>query len=203
MKLRDRPLRLAAALVLAVGWSAALVPAQDLVPDDSDTSIEGRGTLTGKVVVNGAKAAGAVVHAYHIDTGTLSSSEPTSSDGKFRITGLKHGYLDVAVELEGGLYSANQVINLPPSGKLAVQLDLVAFADRPAEYRAQTEAVALPGVSGESTGVAELSQKLRGADFWRSPKGIAILSGIGGGTLLAIAIGSGDEDTFIISPIQP
>ena len=45
----------------------------------------------------------------------------------------------------------------------------------------------------EPSGVAEVRRKLRGREYWRSPGGVAILSGIGGVALLALAAGSDSE----------
>ena len=50
-----------------------------------------------------------------------------------------------------------------------------------------------PGSDQEPSGVAELRRKPKGREFWRSPKGVAIIAGIGGAGLLAIALGSESE----------
>ncbi len=38
-----------------------------------------------------------------------------------------------------------------------------------------------------------MRKKLRGREYWRGPAGVAILSGIGGVALLALAFGSDNE----------
>ena len=55
--------------------------------------------------------------------------------------------------------------------------------------------VGLVGIAkaDDCIGHAQVFEKPSGREFWRSPKGIAIIAGIGGVALLAIAAGSGSE----------
>ena len=62
--------------------------------------------------------------------------------------------------------------------------------------------VTVPGSELEPVGVAVVREKETGREFWRGPKGIAILAGLGGAALLALAAGGGNDETTA-SPSDP
>jgi hypothetical protein len=192
------------ALILA-GFPVTPVSAQ------SDGAVEtpavpGLGTLKGSV--RGAdgkgRVGGAIVHAYHVDSSTLYSSEPTASNGEYRIKNLSHGYYDLAIEIEGAVYVANTIVNMPPSGTVSITIHLTDFADLPPEMAASLRTYEFPELERPTEGVAEIDQALRGRDFWRSKKGLAILVGGGAVLLLGIALSSKEsDDTLPVSPSTP
>ena len=66
----------------------------------------------------------------------------------------------------------------------------------------QRETMNFPGSDLEPVGVAVVSEKATGREFWRGPKGIAILAGLGGAALLAFAAGGGNDEPTA-SPSSP
>lgn len=180
-------------MVLGVAGWLALLPAvakQD-VPSGPNS------LLKGKILGADGKTAieGATVMLYHLSSEQAVSSEPTSGNGEFEITALPYGYFDLAVATSDGLYVANQVINVPPAGKSVVALTLRRFAATTPERDRRP----FPGTDESPVGLALLSEKLVGAAFWRSPKGIGLIGGAGGGLLLLLA-GGGDDP---VSPSSP
>lgn len=167
----------------------------------TDNDAAGSGTITGEIVGVGGKgkAGRAVVHAYHIESGKVISSEPAGANGSFTLAGLPIGYLDLAVEYQGEIYIANQVINMPPSGKMVLRFSLAEFGNLPEEDALGGRESRFPGTDKSASGYASIKQRLRGREFWRSPKGIAIIAGGGGLVLLGIASGGGDD----ASPSNP
>ena len=153
------------------------------------TDIEGTSKIRGKIVNRDGtgRIRGARVLAYHLSSSQLFVSEPTSK-GRFEIRELPYGYYDLAVETTEGLYAASQVVNIAPSGTATVVLTLAPFQPATAGLARK-----FPTRDVEPSGLAEVRRKLRGREYWRSPKGVAIIAGIGGVALLALAAGSGSE----------
>ena len=157
----------------------------------------GRGMIEAKIQIRGQGGSpeGTVLTAYHIDSKQVFRSEPAKQKGAVTITGIPYGYFDLAVELDGKLYVASQVVVVPPSGKVVVNLALEPYEeDRTGSIRS------FQGSESPVEGVARLSRKAVGKEFWRGPAGIAIITGITGAGLLAIASGS---DPAPISPSVP
>jgi hypothetical protein len=182
--MHEQRFRFVAALLVAVLFSGiTLVPAQGTIGAET-SSIIGRVTAgDGKDPVNGA-----TVIAYHLSSAEIYKSTVTLSNGKYEITGLPHGYYDVAVESADGLYVSNQVLNVPPDGKAVANLQLVPEAmagEGPREF---------PGSEQEPGGIAQLVKKKK--------KGKAILIGVGGAAALAAA-GGGSSGGGSPSPSQP
>ena len=48
-----------------------------------------------------------------------------------------------------------------------------------------------------------MGEKKSGGQFLKSPTGLAILGGVGGAALLALALGGGDDDEVPASPTNP
>lgn len=179
----------AAILVLVSGFPvAAKSPEKDPEPTG--------GRISGKVFAADGKTAvgAAVVKAVPLQGGETRASSPSNAKGEFSLDGLTFGYYDLIVEAASGTYIANQVVNVPPSGKLVIQFALTPYGEKSPSWWAGREPRALPG-GGTATGSAELRQRQRGAEFWKSPGGIAVIAGIGGVALLAIASGGGYSST--------
>lgn len=180
-------------LVLILLW--ALQPA---VPAQDSGSVSGTSVIEGKILAADGKAAvsGATVLAYHLSTEKVYRSQSTGSNGQFQLGSLPYGYYDLAVETKGGQYVGNQVVNVPPAGKVSVVFSLTPFADQASRQSARP----FPGSEATSQGLAKLEQKSSGGSFWKSPKGVAVLAGTGGVVLLALASGGGGGSA---SPFQP
>ncbi len=187
-------------ICLLFAWLLALPLVQPLWAQHTPADIEGTSKIKGKILHAEGKdrIRGARVLAFHLSSAQLFVSEPTDRGG-FEIRGLPYGYYDLAVEAPDGLYVATQVINVTPSGTTTLVLTL-------APYQPATAGLArkFPARDAESSGLAEIRRKLRGREYLRSPGGVAILSGIGGVALLALAAGSDSEvaATTILPPGQ-
>ena len=203
----NRPVALAAIVLLlcpAVGPAHAqaeeppvgVVSAPEPAPEP-----EGEAQLLGRIKDADGKTplVGVTVVAYHMSKDKVFRSEPTNKKGDFRLQKLPLGYYDVAIELaDGSFYVGNTVVNLPPSGKAIITLTVSPFgaSDDPGRQWGN----AATGSTGE--GVARVGRKMTKKEFWKSPKGIAIIAGIGGGALLLLAAG-GAEDEEVASPTTP
>lgn len=129
--------------------------------------------------------AGVRVRSFDLSAESEGPSAVTDGKGRFEIGGLPHGYFDLAVETPEGLFVADQVVNVPPGGTAKITLTIGQLRGAPSsDSFSQT-----PGVRATALLDRELTQR----EFWRSAKGIAILSGIGGGALLFLA--TSDDST--------
>jgi hypothetical protein len=187
-----RPLALLlAAWLTAPAW--AQQEAQD--PAGSGDSLPRTGRVEGKVLdsATGAGVEGAVVVSYHLDTGNVFSSERTSAKGRFRIDGLPLGWHDLYIEIPEGLFLGNQVINVPPRGKIDVVMTLTRFDDKPTSWWVGKRRD-VPGQDESAIGEARLNRTAKGRSFWRTPLGIGLVAGAGAVVVLIIAT-SGDSSS--------
>lgn len=154
----------------------------------------GEAQLRGSIsTADGSSIVGATIIAYHLSSERVFRSTPVDGSGNFSIADLPYGYYDVAVQTANGLFVADQVVNLPPSGKASMNMTLT---------RGGTDASAprgFPGADEAPIGVARIDQKEKGA-FWKSPGGIATIVGVGVVLLAAIALSGGDDDEQPASP---
>lgn len=178
------------AVVCLVALVAGLFPAMAQGTTGNTGRIEARIQIRGE----GGSPEGTILNAYHIDTQQVFRSEPARNKGAVTIEGIPYGYFDLAVEMDGKLYVASQVVIVPPSGKVVISLVLEPYEDDGTAVRS------FQGSDAPVEGVARLSRKAVGKEFWRGPAGIAIITGISGAGLLAIASGS---DPAPISPVVP
>jgi hypothetical protein len=87
-----------------------------------------------------------------------------------------------------------------------MDFNLTRFSDRPPDYWvSRAAATADAKADGGTVGLAESRATLAGKDFWKSPKGIAIIAGSAGVLLLAIAVSARKSSTRPPStlPITP
>jgi hypothetical protein len=172
-------------LLLLAAWVCSV--AQDQEPAPAEPS--GSGKLLGRVTLAEKPVAGARALAYHLMSGRVWRSEPTDAKGRFMLDDLPFGYYDLAIETAEGLFPGNLVVNLPPAGKTSLEIELREYDE---EDLSSQRRVAFPGADTTPSGVAGVQD--RGLEnFWRSPRGIAVLAGGGGAVLLAILL-SGDDD---------
>ena len=153
--------------------------------------------IRGKVVgADGQPANGIEILAYHLATEELVRTT-TDVKGRFELNGLKYGYYDFAARSADGLFVADQVANVSPTGKNAIEFRLHSFSSA-----TQADRRAFPGAEESPIGVARVTnQRMVGESFWRSPKGISIFAGGGALALLALAGGSSSEPAA--SPFIP
>ncbi len=153
-------------------------------------NVPGTSRIEGRILdARGREIAGARVLASHVSSGEVFASPPSRDNGKYLVAGLPYGYYDLAVETPAGLFVAERVINLAPAGTAELLLTLVLF-DPSTAALARRHA----GSGSDPTGLARMEEKPKGREFWRSPKGVAILGGLGGVALLALAFGADSED---------
>jgi len=152
--------------------------------------------IRGKVLgMDGKPAAGVEVLAYHLATEETFSAT-TNGKGEFLMTELPYGYFDMAARSADGLYVADQVANVSPTGKNIVEFRLQLFS-----ASTQADRRAFPGADEAPIGLARvMDQRMVGESFWRGPKGISILAG-GGALVLLAFTGSGSEPAA--SPVFP
>ena len=171
---------------------APMAPARADEPKPAVPNSEIRGKVLG---TDGRPAAGAEVLAYHLATEEIFPAT-TDGKGKFTLTDLPYGYFDMAVRSADGLYVADQVANVSPTGKNIVEFRLQTFS-----ASTQADRRAFPGAEEVPVGLARvIDQRMVGESFWRSAKGISILAGGGALALLAFT-GGGGEPTA--SPFIP
>ena len=179
------PVCLAAALALA--QFAPAVAAAD----------EAGASLSGRILdATGQPIDGARVLAYHLSSEEVFDSGATDARGGFAISGLPYGYFDVAVETPQGLYVADQVVNVPPSGKVTLSFNLYPYTEARAD-----DGRSFPGTEQDSVGEARIDEKGKPGQFWKSPKGYATMAA-GGAALLLLVAGGGD-DGGSTSPSSP
>jgi len=195
IRFRRRPTRWTALLLVVLG---ALLPLQAQEPEPAQQPT-GQTLMQGKVVDSAGKRGveGAVVLAYHLSTEQMFRSEPTSSNGSYRIEGLPSGYYDLAVDGPDGLFVGSNVVNVPPGSKAVINFTMTPFGAATATADARQN---FPGLDDPTSGTATIMRKGTTKDFWRSPKGVAILAGTGGVILLVIA---SDSDTQSVSDFIP
>ncbi len=146
---------------------------------------------------------GAVVHAYHLGGGGAFASAPTASNGSYEIGGLPFGHFDLVVETDEGAFVSSEVVSVPPAGKALVLLTVRRYEDQPEAWWKTHGRRPLPdGAGDEGAGIAGVIRKARGAEFWKTPKGIAIIAGSGTAVLLAVAT-SARDDEILASPATP
>ena len=175
MQLTTRAPRIACALVVALLLGAAPVPLTAAEGEIATTS-----SIVGKLLLGKRPIEGATVLAYHLATGTTYRSTPSTRSGKFELTGLEHGYYDIAIETADGLFVANQVVNVPPGGEAVARLELIPSAEAAESPRE------FPGAAEGTAGVAQMVDK----PFAKRPVGIVLISFATVGAALAIGGGS-------------
>jgi hypothetical protein len=197
---------LSAALVviLACGGlptAAADEPVAEPDTDESAAAPSG-GLMSGKVRwgqgADGGPLVGARVIAFHVDEQKMYTSEPVGRNGHYELRGIPRGFYDIAVEVGPDIYVASEVAHIPPGAKLRLDFDLAPYPGGVAPSDRGT----FQGTGAAGSGLANTHRKPRGREFWFSPKGLVIMSGIGGAALLGIALSSSDNETSA-SPSTP
>lgn len=187
-------------ILLIVSLLAGSVPAyarkdkSEKKSEETTPETKWRTRIHGRVVRADGKtaAAQATVKFVPLLPDTPTTAVVTNAKGWFVAEGVPVGYVDLVVESEGAAFVGTQVINVAPLAKQEVDIVIALRAERTASWWSGREIKPLPG-GGEADGIAELKPKVGGKEFWTSPKGLAILGGIGAVALLAIASGGGSD----------
>ena len=148
--------------------------------------------VEGRVLGDDAKSgiAGAIVHVRAMDGTTTWSSQPSDARGRFAISGLPYGWAEIVISAPDGEFLGDQAINLPPGSKVSLTFTLLPTADKPESWWKDRRVERPPEIESASvSGMALSSQKLTGVEYWKSPKGIAILASAGAVALGLIAAG--------------
>jgi hypothetical protein len=183
----------------SLSFSLALILALTVMPAPLAAEVDTGSELSGRILsLAGAEVAGASLLAYHLSTEELFTSDPTGGGGEYNLTGLPYGYFDLAIQTADGIFVADQVVNIAPSAKSVLTLTLVPFSA--SDPGSVDDRRAFPGTEDEPIGVARVEEKMRGAEFWRSKKGVAILAGGGAAALLLL---SGGGSSSSQSPVNP
>ena len=154
-------------------------------------------SLSGRIFDSaGQPIGGARVLAYHLSAEEGFDSGATDVKGAYQITSLPYGYFDIAVETPQGLYVSDQVVNVPPAGKVSLTLNLFPYSEARAD-----DGRSFPGTEQQPVGEARVGEKGKGGSFWKSPKGYATIAAAGAALILLIAGGGDDEPSA--SPITP
>jgi hypothetical protein len=205
----NRPLRAAIAAVLVL---LCAVPPRALAqeegeapapPQAAEPEAPARGRVEGRVLGKDGQTpvAGAVIRAVHLRTAQTLASTPTDAKGAFALEAVPYGYVDVAVETAEGGFVGNQVVNVPPDGRVEVTLVLIRNEDMPEGWWSGRQPKTMPGTDQPAIGVATVQPRGEQA-FWRSRTGIGILAGAGALALLAL-VGGGGGDDAPASPSTP
>src|SRR5437867_11037570 len=152
---------------------AAKTPPQKRVGDGDKTPARKRteASIHGKVVrsAGGSPLPGAVVHAMAPD-GTVHSSAPADTRGRYLLPSLAPGTYRLAVVTEEGLFSLETPVGIVSANDFTVDL---------ATVHAEGASGMVPGVEAPPRGFSYILQRKNqnGTVFWRGPKGITVLVG--------------------------
>ena len=155
--------RAMAALVAIAVFANVVSPVIAQSEDTPPTAATGEGKITGQVAVaDNSAVVGATIIAYHLSTETVFRSEVTDGKSNFALGELPYGYYDLAVQTADGLFVADQVINVPPSGKASLSMTLSP------EMTSDTHPRGFAGLDQAATGVAQVETKGSAGGFWKS-----------------------------------
>lgn len=190
------------AVVLAVVLVAGSIPvdAREKNAKEPGTKKDGA-RIEGRIVAADGETAvpQATVKFVPLLPDTPTVTVATNPKGWFVAENVPVGYVDLVVESEGSAFVGDQVINVAPMGRQELQVVLARRGDRTESWWSGREIKPLPG-GGTADGIAELRPKVGGKDFWKSPKGLAVLGGIGAAVLLLIASGGGGSSASASPP---
>ena len=154
-------------------------------------------TLKGRVLGTDRKTPlpAAVVHAVAAD-GKVVSSQPADARGNYALEGLAPGTYTLAVSAGGGVFSLGSPVGVASARVFRVDL---------ATVRAEGASFVVPGLAVPPQGFCYIvqGQKPGGTPFWRSPKGIVLLSATAVATGLILAGSGGDDEKEPVSPSAP
>lgn len=186
---------LALVLFMCLAGGPALKAAR--AAQEAAAADSGRGSIHGTLYQPDQKESleGARVTAINVRTSKQYSSNVTTKNGNYDITGLPAGTYDVAVEINGEVFVADNLVDL--SGGEGASLSYAVQPMRPANRVLK----GLPNPRGSAAVMGVFKANATAVpSFWKSPGGITLLTILGAGAVLAIAGGSDDDDA---SPSTP
>ena len=149
---------------------------------------------------DGKPVRGAVLTVRSLDGDASWQSLPSDKGGRFRLLGLPFGWAELSITTGAGEFLGDQAINLPPGTKVVVNFSLLGTADKPASWWTDRHVDRPAGVSKDQiAGMAQSSQRLTGAEYWKSPAGIAIIAGVAVVALGLVAV-SGRKSSTLTTP---
>jgi hypothetical protein len=183
------------------GVAFALIAVLGLVPMATaplSAQEDGHGSISGELFqADGSTALeGARAYAINVKTGKQYISEVTGRGGNYRIEGLPAGTYDVALEINGQIYVADNLVDLS-SGE-GVSLSYSVQPVRPANRAIS----GLPRPKGSAAVLGVFKGNATAApSFWRTPGGITLLTILGAGAIVAIVNAVDDDEEA--SPSAP
>lgn len=165
---------------------------------------EGRGAIHGVLYQadDKGKVVGGKVTAINVRTRKQYVSNVTEDNGDFEITGLPAGTYDIVIESGGGLFVADNLVDLNQNQHLSVSYSVQPLrpANRKVAGMPMPQGSATPIGSGPGPGAVGGRLTGGGRSFWGSPGGITLISVLAVGTALAIHNRGGDHNA---SPSAP
>lgn len=144
---------------------------------------ETRGVIRGVLYLSDGetKMAAAKATAVDVKTGRRYVGPQTTENGAYEIGGLPEGSYDIVIEVAGNVFVADALVDLQAN----------AFETRNYVVQPLRPANRMVAGMGRPTGSAVLLEDLEGAPpagrtFWRSPKGLALLGGLGAAVAYAL-----------------
>lgn len=193
--------RVVSALVIAVlvagpGSTLAGFAQQGPAGQAAEEAASGRGSVSGDLFHADGKTAleGGRAYAINVRSGQQYISEVVGKGGHYAIKGLPAGTYDIAVEIDGQVYVADNLVDI--SQGESVSLSYAVQPMRPANR--VLKGLPQPKGSAEVMGVFR-ANATAAPSFWKSPGGITLLAILGAGAILALAA-SDDDDA---SPSTP
>ncbi|HEU4402789.1 MAG TPA: carboxypeptidase-like regulatory domain-containing protein [Candidatus Polarisedimenticolia bacterium] len=132
------------------------------------------------------KLAGGKVTAINVRTGKQYPSNVTGDNGAYEISGLPAGTYDLVVESSGGVFVADNLIDLDRGE--SISLSYAVQPSRPANRNVagmkapRGSATVIGSFKGNDTALASAPRS-----FWSSPGGIVLITVLGAGAAVAIA----------------
>jgi hypothetical protein len=193
---RRRAVAACLAVVLAAGPGAALSSVAREAAAQEAAAPSGRASISGELFQGDGHTPleGARAYAINVKTGQRYVSEVTGRGGNYDIKGLPAGTYDIAVEVNGEIFVADNLVDLG-SGE-GVSLSYAVEPRRPANRILK----GLPQPAGSASVMGVFKASATAApSFWKSPGGITLLSILGAGAVW-LALDDDDEDA---SPSTP
>ena len=156
----------------------------------------GRGSIGGELFQadGSTPLEGARAYAINVKTGQRYVSEVTKRGGNYDIKGLPAGTYDVAVEINGEIFVADNLVDLSQGESVSLSYSVEPM--RPANRA--LAGLAQPRGSAAVMGVFK-ANATAAPGFWSSPGGITLLSILGVGAVLLLL----DDDDKEASPSTP
>jgi len=170
-----RPL-LAVVVMISFALGPGLPAPQAAQSGQSET---GHGSIRGTLYETDESThlVGATVTAINVRTGKQYISDPTKNNGDFAVEGLPAGTYDLVIEVAGGVFVADHILDLGPGESLSK-----SYSVQP--QRPANRAIAkMPPPKGSATVVGE---SVAPTMFWKTTGGKTLIGILSAGAALAI-----------------